>query len=222
VAELREQLNEVCRGPQTTRAARRTASGLARSRQRPSLLSHVCKDRGFACTGSTLSVGSLGPRHVIWRTCTAGPVSRTGPTGRRWIAALGRLSFVPRLSTGHRMRRPTFFLSAVLTTLFMNAAALTAAWAATPAGPPDGATQRLELFSRAQRSCALLVLGSPEKGRAFAALHSKSLNALCECVAVYAVSQTSDDTMRAILAGDQGLTSSFIDLQLKAFGTCIG
>jgi hypothetical protein len=95
-----------------------------------------------------------------------------------------------------------------------------ATWAAAPpAGPPNVASQRLELFDRAQRSCAVLVLGDPKKGPALAAL-KKSLRDYCECVAVYAVSQTTDDAMRAILATDPEQTSSFIDRQLTAFGVC--
>ncbi len=108
-------------------------------------------------------------------------------------------------------------IGAVLATTVLGMSCPTRA--ASPVARPDAASQRLELFSRAQQSCAVLVLSSPEKGSALAAL-KKPLRDFCECVAVYAVSQTTDDAMRAILAGDPALSSSFIDRQLKAFGMC--
>ena len=93
--------------------------------------------------------------------------------------------------------------------------------AAPPDVPSDEVAQRLELFSRAQRSCAFLVLSNPEKGRALAAL-KKPLHEFCECVAVYAVSQTTDAAMKAIMTDDADpeQTAFFVDQQLKAFGIC--
>jgi len=91
--------------------------------------------------------------------------------------------------------------------------------AAPPVAPPDMASQRLELFNRAQRSCMVLILSDPKKGPALASL-KKPLRDFCECVAVYTVSQTTDDAMRAIFAADPEQASTFIDRQLKAFGMC--
>ncbi len=91
--------------------------------------------------------------------------------------------------------------------------------AAPPVAVPDATNQRLELFGRAQRSCAVIILSSPEKGRAFSALKLR-LSDFCECVAIYTVSQTPEESVKAILANDREQTSMLLDLELKAFGAC--
>lgn len=80
------------------------------------------------------------------------------------------------------------------------------ALAATP-DDQDVGSRRLEFFTRAQVTCKLIVLGNPDKGAAFVTLlasSDKRFEEVCECAAVYAVSQTSDETIKRLMAGEKG------------------
>ncbi len=99
-----------------------------------------------------------------------------------------------------------------------------AALAAAPDEQNSG-SRRMEFFARTQVTCKLVVLGNAETGAAFVALlanSDKTFDEVCECAAIYAVSQTPDDAVKRLMAGEMGelFDKYWKDLH-KALPTCI-
>jgi hypothetical protein len=96
--------------------------------------------------------------------------------------------------------------------------------AAEPDAQNSG-SRRLEFFSRTQVTCKLVVLGDAKKGAAFVALlanSDKKFEEVCECAAVYAVSQTSDDSVKRLMAGEMGeIFDKYWEDLHKALPICI-
>ncbi len=117
------------------------------------------------------------------------------------------------------MTRGRILLATLLSTLSLLSSASCLA-----AGQVDQTAPRLVFFERAQTSCKMMLLGSPEFGRALVGLISRtgqSLGQICECAAVYAVSQTSDDTMKLIMSGNTELYDQFARQLQKGWTVCI-
>lgn len=125
------------------------------------------------------------------------------------------------LLTARRMKARLAILGPVVFSLFGSRIAA----AASPAKQEkqDPISLRMLYFERSQQLCRGLILSSPQLGAAFVALASRPLHEICECVATYVVSQTSDADIEILLNSADVNSPQFdqmLQLQAKGRGIC--